>query len=109
MRMRLHRTGTQMCCIALALALSLAGPARAQLTAPVVPVQATPIPNGLTEFAGANHQCIEMTNGCEVCVRDAGTKIECSTPGIACQPTAWQCKKGSGPADDSAKRAAPSK
>jgi hypothetical protein len=93
--------------LALTLALSFAVPAQAQLTAPPVPIQATPLPNGLTEFARANPQCAEMTNGCEICVR--GTAVECSTPGIACQPTAWQCKKGSGPADDSAKPAAPSK
>lgn len=89
----------------LALALALAVPAHAQL--PPVPIQADPIPNGLTEFAGANPQCTEMTNGCEVCVR--GTKIECSTPGIACQPVPWQCKKSSGFGNDSAKGAAPSK
>ncbi|MFM9849348.1 MAG: hypothetical protein ACKVP3_19565 [Hyphomicrobiaceae bacterium] len=109
MRIWHNINGLRSCCAALALSLPLAVPVRAQLTAPVVPVQATPVPNGLTEFAGANPQCTEMTNGCEVCVRDASGKIECSTPGIACQPAAWQCKKGSGPADDSAKRAAPSR
>lgn len=107
MRIRQDTTGLQILCTTLALALPLAGPVRAQLTAPVVPVQATPIPNGLTEFAGANPQCTEMTNGCEVCVR--GTTIECSTPGIACQPAAWQCKKGPGSSGDSAKSAAPSR
>jgi hypothetical protein len=97
----------QPCCLALVLALSLAAPARAQLTAPPVPIQADRIPNGLTEFAGANPQCTEMTNGCEICVR--GTKIECSTPGVACQPMAWQCRKGTRPGNDSTKGAAPSK
>jgi hypothetical protein len=94
-------------CLALTLALSLAASAQAQLAAPAGPTQATTIPNGLTQFARANPQCAEMTNGCETCVR--GTAVECSTPGIACQPLAWQCKKGFGPADDSAKPAAPSK
>jgi hypothetical protein len=93
--------------LALAFMLSLAVPAEAQLAAPPVHVQATPIPNGLTEFAQANPQCTEMTNGCEICVR--GSLIECSTPGIACQPVAWQCKKGTGSANDSAKSPAPSK
>lgn len=102
-------TGLRMYCAALAFALPLFGPARAQLIAPVVPVQTDPVPNGLTEFATANPRCPEMTNGCEVCVRDAGARIECSTPGIACQPVAWQCKKSPGSLDDSAKPAAPSK
>ncbi len=101
------RTSLQPRHLVLAFMLSLAVPAQAQLTAPPVPIQATPIPNGLTEFAQANPQCTEMTNGCEVCVR--GSLIECSTPGIACQPVAWQCKKGTGAADDSAKSTAPSK
>ena len=108
MHTRRYRARTRMQrCLALTLALSLAASAQAQLAAPPVRVQATPLPNGLTEFARADPQCTEMTNGCEVCVR--GTAIECSTPGIACQPAAWQCKKGFGPADDSAKPAAPSK
>ena len=81
----------------LTLALSLAASAQAQLAAPAGPTQATTIPNGLTQFARANPQCAEMTNGCEICVR--GTAVECSTPGIACQPVAWQCKKGFGPAE----------
>lgn len=101
------RARLQPSCLALTLALSLAASAQAQLAAPPVPIQATPLPNGLTEFARANPQCTEMTNGCEVCVR--GTAIECSTPGIACQPVAWQCKKGPGSPGDSAKPAAPSK
>ncbi len=95
-----------MCCAALALAPSFAS-AQTQLTLPTVPIQATPIPNGLTEFAASNPQCTEMTNGCEVCVR--GTGIECSTPGIACQPVTWQCKKGPGSPTDSPKSTAPSK
>lgn len=107
MRTSHHRISLRQRCLALALALSLAAPAQAQLAAPPMRVQATPIPNGLTEFAASSPQCTEMTNGCEICVR--GAAIECSTPGIACQPAAWQCKNGSGPADDSAKRAAPSK
>ena len=109
MHTRGHTTGLRMCCAILTLALILSGPAKAQLTAPLVPAQADPIPNGLTEFATANPQCTEMTNGCEVCVRDAAGKIDCSTPGIACQPVAWQCKKSPGSSDDSAKSAAPSK
>ena len=101
------RTSLQPRHLALAFLLSLALPVQAQLAGPPVRVQADPIPNGLTEFAAANPQCTEMTNGCEVCVR--GTGIECSTPGIACQPVAWQCRKGTRPGNDSAGGAAPSK
>jgi hypothetical protein len=107
MRTRQYKDSLLRCCVLLTFSLYFAAPTRAQLIAPPVPIQATPLPNGLTEFARANPQCTEMTNGCEVCVR--GTAVECSTPGIACQPVAWQCKKGDGPPNDSAKSTAPSK
>jgi hypothetical protein len=107
MRTSHPRTSLQLCGTALMLALSVGAPVHAQLAAPVGPTQATTIPNGLTEFARANAQCTEMTNGCEICVR--GDLIECSTPGIACQPAAWQCKKDLGSLNDSAKGAAPPK
>ncbi len=109
MHTRRYRAGTrvQSRCLALTLALSLAASAHAQLAAPVGPTQSTTIPNGLTEFARANPQCTEMTNSCEICVR--GDLIECSTPGIACQPSVWQCKKDLGSLDDSAKGPVPPK
>lgn len=99
------RTTLQPRHLALAFMLSLADPAHAQLSAPPVPIDADPIPNGLTEFSSANPQCTEMTNGCEICVRSS--RIECSTPGIACQPAAWQCKKEVG--NESMKSSSPSK
>jgi hypothetical protein len=51
------------------------------------------------EAAAREPACAELTNGCEVCRRASdGRGVKCSTPGIACQPSGWACKLGSGPA-----------
>ena len=39
-----------------------------------------------------NPNCAEWTNSCQVCRRDADGKMNCSLPGIACQPGAMVCK-----------------
>lgn len=39
-----------------------------------------------------NPNCTEWTNACQICRRDADGKMNCSLPGIACQPSALVCK-----------------
>ena len=63
--------------------------------------------NRLTGFARANPACVEMTDGCHVCVRPGADDPQCSTPGIACQPAAWQCNKERGRTSDSETTAKP--
>jgi hypothetical protein len=45
----------------------------------------------------ANRDCGEWTNACQVCLRDAAGRPQCSTPGIACQPKAIQCLRKPAP------------
>lgn len=42
-------------------------------------------------------QCLERTNGCEICVRSDSGRHDCSFPGIACQPGKWRCSRGEAP------------
>ncbi len=98
-----HRHRPRILIFALAIT-ALAGPAVAQ--------QSTPIQqsvNLLVAFTRANPACIEMTDGCHVCVKPGTAEPECSTPGIACQPTAWQCKKDRERTSDSETTAKPQK
>lgn len=37
--------------------------------------------------------CAFVTNNCELCSTDGTGKIYCSSVGIACQPTKWDCLK----------------
>lgn len=46
-------------------------------------------------------KCAEASNGCSVCRFDTTGAPRCSTPGIACQPSAWRCIKPAGGAADS--------
>ena len=42
---------------------------------------------------GAQNQCLSWTDGCVLCTAGAGGKAQCSTPGIACTPTAISCQR----------------
>lgn len=42
-------------------------------------------------FGARDPSCQEWSDGCQVCVRDAEGKPQCSTPGIACTPKATTC------------------
>jgi hypothetical protein len=44
----------------------------------------------LQSFAAAHPECKEWNDGCATCLRDDA--IHCSTPGIACLPSAIVCK-----------------
>ena len=50
-----------------------------------------PDPGSLAGYLAANPACREVSNSCEICVRGAGDRASCSTPGIACLPTGWTC------------------
>ena len=43
-------------------------------------------------FGDRNPDCQEWTNSCQVCRRDDQGKMQCSLPGIACQPKAPVCR-----------------
>ena len=92
--------------VLLAAAALPAATALAELPGPrgAGPVIAAPAPGSLAEKLERHPQCREFSTGCEICVRTAPDTARCSTPGIACTPSAWGCAV---PADD-AGRAAPS-
>ena len=46
----------------------------------------------LQEFGAKNTACEEWNDACSTCKRDDKGVARCSTPGIACQPTAPVCK-----------------
>ncbi|MDE2018534.1 MAG: hypothetical protein KGI57_12620 [Hyphomicrobiales bacterium] len=71
-----------------ALASAIVATAAAWLYAP--PADATT----LRGFGAANVACLEWTDSCAVCRRDAaGGAAKCSLPGIACQPKPVACSK----------------
>ena len=43
-------------------------------------------------FGVENPTCFEWNDGCATCRRDVSGAANCSTPGIACQPTELRCK-----------------
>jgi hypothetical protein len=43
------------------------------------------------QYAARNASCRTFRDGCQICVRMAGDKIGCSTPGIACLKDRWTC------------------
>jgi len=50
----------------------------------------SPSTQSLDEVVRASPDCRSFTNGCEICLKDAGD-VKCSTPGLACQPREWRC------------------
>jgi hypothetical protein len=46
----------------------------------------------LEGFGVAAPLCLEWSDGCAVCARDASNAPHCSTPGIACQPGPIACR-----------------
>ena len=46
----------------------------------------------LEGFGAGAPLCLEWSDGCAVCARDANQAAHCSTPGIACQPGAIVCR-----------------
>ena len=52
-----------------------------------------PAAGSLARQIEGDPDCRERTNGCEVCLGGNG-RLQCSTPGIACQPSSWRCSLG---------------
>ena len=74
----------------LAIGLLAAAPAaRAELATPLPPV----VQQSLDAFSAAHKACRVWSDGCVVCRRLQETAFACSTPGIACQPTALACQE----------------
>ena len=82
--------------IVFALALALGPAAFAGEAAPSAsPAEPTPTLNPeeqatMQSFAAAHPQCVEWSDGCAVCKR--ALSVNCSTPGIACEPREIVCK-----------------
>jgi hypothetical protein len=66
--------------------------------APVEPVplpppgKSSPPDISMEAFGVANPDCLEWTDTCQVCARDAQNAIACSRPGIACLPGDISCR-----------------
>lgn len=73
----------------LGLALVCAG-ARADQDAPP-PAKGEPV--SMAAYGVWNVECLEWTNGCAVCQRQADGTLACSTPGVACQPKGIVCRR----------------
>ena len=93
MRHRAFVTGLTL--VALILAFASLLPARARLAPPpaAADTEQPPPAERLAGYLERNASCHAVTDGCHVCVRTTANKAHCSTPGIACQPTGWQCRR----------------
>ena len=77
----------------LALAARGMAPAFAQMPPiPSLDEQRSAAPDSLAAYLDANPACREFSNGCQICIRATTENANCSTPGIACQPTGWMCR-----------------
>lgn len=47
----------------------------------------------MAAYGSWNANCLEWTNACVICQREAGGVAACSTPGIACQPKGIVCER----------------
>jgi hypothetical protein len=64
---------------------------------PPLPMKTVPLNIPMEAFGTANPACLEWTDSCRTCSRDAENNISCSTPGIACLPQQdIACKKERG-------------
>ncbi len=92
-----------LCLALLPLAASGVAPVLAQMPAmPPVDEHRPIAPDSLAAYLGANRECREISDGCQICVRANGEMARCSLPGIACQPTGWQCNLPAIPKSDAA-------
>ena len=61
---------------------------------PVHPVAAPAPSPAAAKPAGPDATCLEWTNGCRVCQREAAnSEVSCSNVGIACVPKAEECTR----------------
>jgi hypothetical protein len=77
----------------LALLILVLAPAPARADDAPAPKPIPPAEQASLEgFGAAAPLCLEWSDGCAVCARDAGKPANCSTPGIACQPGPIVCR-----------------
>lgn len=72
-----------------------ASPPADPVPAPVSPAPAPTIQDEVMSvqgFGDRHPECLSWSDSCVVCARGADDKPHCSTPGIACLPTATLCK-----------------
>ena len=88
-------------------ALCLAAPSGVALAAAMnattkPPTEETPTPTApplspeqlsLQGFGAQTANCLEWGDSCSICKRDDSGAMQCSTPGIACQPEAIACAR----------------
>jgi len=60
---------------------------------PPLPMQKIPLDIPMEAFGTAHPECVEWTDTCRSCAKDAQNRVSCSTPGIACLPEDITCKK----------------
>lgn len=62
-----------------------------------LPVPADALPatelNALVSFVAGHPDCTGFFDGCQICRKQEGGSLACSTPGIACQKQAWRCQE----------------
>jgi hypothetical protein len=69
-----------------------ASPAAPEPVPPPPPAKTYPPDIPMEAYGTANPDCMEWTDECRTCLRDAQNRIACSTPGIACLPGDISCK-----------------
>jgi hypothetical protein len=65
-------------------------PETPQSASPETP--AAPPPEAVIAFGVSHPACEEWTDGCVICTRSADA-LNCSTPGVACQPGPTICRR----------------
>jgi hypothetical protein len=76
--------------IGAALATPSVGRADAQDAAKPRPID---IPGPVQAFGAQQKSCLEWSDNCVVCQRDADGSVHCSTPSIACLPEPVVCRR----------------
>jgi len=75
-----------------AIAADAAPPPTGQTDPPTAPAL-TSEQLSLQGFGLRSVNCLEWGDACSICQRDASGAMNCSTPGIACQPEAIVCRR----------------
>jgi hypothetical protein len=60
---------------------------------PPLPLQKIPLDIPMEAFGTAHPECVEWSDACRTCAKDAENRVSCSTPGIACLPRDISCEK----------------
>ena len=83
--------------VVLALLAAMGAPRADETPAPTPTDQPSPPLSpeqlSLQGFGLRSADCLEWGDSCSICQRDAAGVMNCSTPGIACQPQAIVCRR----------------